>query len=323
MQLPIIDISPYLPSTSALHSDEERRATASSLHLACRDIGFLYLNVKDYIPKSEMDEILSLGKEFFQRPQDEKDIIRLSNSDGVRGYQRLHENVTQGKADHHEGLDLYAPSPYPLDTPLKPLSGENQWPTIPSLLRPRLEAWIEKMKVLGMAVMRGMCDGLGVTEEEWREMSGMVDDTFWVMRVIGYPPLPDGAEGVSCGSHKDYGCLTFLLADPYPSALQVLSTTQEWINADPLPGCLVVNIGQMWEFWTGGLYPATLHRVVHRSPTYRVSIPFFFEPNFDARVKVLEAAKRRARTEGREITEGKEVVYGDFLVGKVSGNFKY
>jgi hypothetical protein len=41
------------------------------------------------------------------------------------------------------------------------------------------------MKVLGMSVMRGMCDGLGMTPPEWEEMRGMVDDSFWVMRVIG------------------------------------------------------------------------------------------------------------------------------------------
>jgi isopenicillin N synthase-like dioxygenase len=44
-----------------------------------------------------------------------------------------------------------------------------------------------------------------------------------------------------------------------------------WINADPLPGAVVCNIGEMWETWTAGLYKSTLHRVVHRSPTYRVS----------------------------------------------------
>lgn len=44
-----------------------------------------------------------------------------------------------------------------------------------------------------------------------------------------------------------------------------------WINADPLPGAVVCNIGEMWETWTAGLYKSTLHRVIHRSSTYRVS----------------------------------------------------
>lgn len=58
-----------------------------------------------------------------------------------------------------------------------------------------------------------------------------------------------------------------------------------WINADPIPGCIVCNIGEsepifrlerllthnriVWEIWTNGLYKSTLHRVVHRGANYR------------------------------------------------------
>lgn len=58
-----------------------------------------------------------------------------------------------------------------------------------------------------------------------------------------------------------------------------------WINADPIPGCIVCNIGEsefifqpekslanscvVWEVWTNGLYKSTLHRVVHRGANYR------------------------------------------------------
>ncbi|WVQ77994.1 hypothetical protein IAT38_000075 [Cryptococcus sp. DSM 104549] len=330
--LPIIDPSPYLPShLSSSSTPASRAASASALHAACRDIGFFYLRIPEwFLSPEEMEEPLELGREFFGRPEEEKWDIRLEKSDGVRGYQKLHQNITQGKADHHEGLDLYAPSPYPPsatpqdpNTPLPPLAGPNQWPAQPAVFKPKMEKWIEKMQVLGMAVMHGMADGLGMDEGEWAELRGTVDNSFWVMRVIGYPPLPEGMDGISCGEHKDYGCLTLLHADPIPNSLQVLSTSGQWIPANPLPSCLVVNIGEMWERWTGGLYPATLHRVVHKSPTYRVSVPFFFEPNFDAKVRVLEAARRKAEEEGRQVKDGEDVVYGDFLLGKVGGNFKY
>lgn len=56
-----------------------------------------------------------------------------------------------------------------------------------------------------------------------------------------------------------------------------------WINADPVRGAYVVNIGDMMERWTNGLWKSTMHRVVHKGDTYRVSVPFFFEPNWDAR----------------------------------------
>ena len=67
-----------------------------------------------------------------------------------------------------------------------------------------------------------MAIGLGMTDAEWEELKGKVDDSFWVMRIIGllgcaalstfltrrsgYPPLPNDDDGFSCGSHK-LGCI--------------------------------------------------------------------------------------------------------------------
>lgn len=179
--LPVIDIAPYL---SPAGSKQDRAATAKALHEACRDVGFLYLRVAPYLTDAEMTAALDLGREFFHRPQEEKERIRLDNGDGARGYQRLHQNVTLGLADHHEGLDMYAPSPYPAGEK-QPLAGENQWPETPAELRPTMERWIAKMKVLGEAVMHGMADGLGMSDEEWADLWGKCDDGFWSMRVIG------------------------------------------------------------------------------------------------------------------------------------------
>ena len=58
-----------------------------------------------------------------------------------------------------------------------------------------------------------------MTADEWEELRSQVDDSFWVMRVIGllavafirngcvssyagYPPLPNDYDGFSCGEHK-------------------------------------------------------------------------------------------------------------------------
>ncbi|KAG6903239.1 hypothetical protein C0995_000134 [Termitomyces sp. Mi166 len=143
----------------------------------------------------------------------------------------------------------------------------------------------------------------------------------------------------------------FLYADPTPSALQVFSSRPQavaladtsqtvqvgsekgvWINADPIPGCVVCNIGEMWEIWTNGLYRSTLHQVVHRSSNYRhikevlvlttprVSIPFFFEPNFNADVRPLAAALRLQKSEDRQ-EQRKPMIYGEFLMKKVGNNF--
>ncbi|KAF4617750.1 hypothetical protein D9613_006043 [Agrocybe pediades] len=334
--LPIIDIAPFL--NSDLGNAHNRSATAAALHSACIGYGFFYLDLRAFVDPAEPEELTRLAREFFALSQEDKDKISLKNQDHARGYARLKENVTNGKADNHEGIDFYKPVEHPDKT--KPVWGENQWPTIP-LFREKYEEWIEKMKKLGLIVMEAMSFGLGMTREEWQQLRSQVDDSFWVMRIIGYPPLPNDHDGYSCGAHRDYGCLTFLYADPTPSALQVfvkrpgvpnedtsgLPAEQGleegiWINADPIPGCVVCNIGEMWETWTDGLYRSTLHRVVHRGSNYRVSIPFFFEPNFDALVEPLETISRM-KEKGVAIpgASRKSVVYGDFLVGKVGNNF--
>ncbi|KAF8798792.1 Clavaminate synthase-like protein [Phlegmacium glaucopus] len=336
-RLPIIDIVPLLNSDPK--NTEQRVTTAKALHSACIEYGFFYLNIEAYVDPSEPEELALLGKQFFSLPQAEKDQLSLKNQDYARGYAKLKENVTNGKADNHEGLDFYKPVKNPDKT--KPIWGENQWPSIPGF-RNKFNRWAEKMTALGLILMEAIAEGLGMTKEEWRELRNQVDDSFWVMRVIGYPPLPNDHDGLSCGAHRDYGCLTFLYADPTPSALQVflnrpgesqsditgLPSEQGldqgiWIDADPIPGCVVCNIGEMWEIWTNGLYRSTLHRVVHRGSNYR--IPFFFEPNFDAVVKPLAVVSRLKGKEPSENTDAnalrRPVVYGDFLVSKVGNNF--
>ena len=62
----------------------------------------------------------------------------------------MRENVTNGKADNHEGIDFYRPVENPDKS--KPLWGENQWPSVPGY-KEKYESWIEKMKTLGMLVM--------------------------------------------------------------------------------------------------------------------------------------------------------------------------
>lgn len=164
--LPIINISPFLKDDRTQTTLESRKSAATALHSACVNFGFFYLDVSAFVDPREPEELVQLARKFFALPQDEKDKISLNNEDGARGvfrrvtcliisrrtgYARLKENVTNGKADNHEGLDFYRPVENPDKT--RPLWGENQWPTIPEF-RVKYEQWTEKMKTLGLIVMK-------------------------------------------------------------------------------------------------------------------------------------------------------------------------
>ena len=112
----------------------------------------------------------------------------------------LHQNFTLGKTDHQEAIDYYARKPgsetqhvstgltkvfQPNGEAVGLLEGDNQWPNQPAKFKGTMETWIDKMKVLGTAVIHAMSDGLGCTPDERTDLLGRINDSFWCLRVIG------------------------------------------------------------------------------------------------------------------------------------------
>ena len=82
--------------------------------------------------------------------------------------------------------------------------------------------------------------------------------------------------------------LTLLWVEPGKGGLQV-ERDGEWVDAPPVPGAFVVNIGELLEYATQGYLKATNHRVISpRYPDDRISVPFFFNPALDARLPIIE-----------------------------------
>ena len=98
--------------------------------------------------------------------------------------------------------------------------------------------------------------------------------------------------------------MTLLLVEPESEGLQVERGEDDWIDVPPVPGALIVNIGELLEVATGGYLRATRHRVrAPRPGTDRVSIPYFLNPALDALVPIICLAARTggavARSRGR------------------------
>jgi isopenicillin N synthase-like dioxygenase len=87
------------------------------------------------------------------------------------------------------------------------------------------------------------------------------------LKLVKYPPpslselVPEeGIQGV--GPHKDGSFLTFLLQATPHKGLEIQNKNGEWIEAPPIPGTFVINIGRALQALTGGVCTATTHRVV-------------------------------------------------------------
>ncbi|KAF3972758.1 hypothetical protein CMV_003765 [Castanea mollissima] len=320
--IPIIDISALLAKCDdpKMAEDPGVSEVVRQLDQACREAGFFY--VKGHgIPDSLLKEVKSVAHKFFDLPYEEKIKIKMTAEAGFRGYQRVGENITKGIPDMHEAIDCYREVKEGMYGSLgKTMEGYNQWPCNPQNFKELMDVYIRLCTDLSRKIMRGISLALTGSPEEFE--GRRAGDAFWVMRIIGYPGVPtaDGpgpTNDIGCGAHTDYGLLTLVNQDDDITALQVRNLSGEWISAPPISGTFVCNIGDMLKIYSNGLYDSTLHRVINKSPTYRVCVAYFYETNFDTAVEPLETCiQRSGRTKKFE-----RAVYGEHLVSKVLTNF--
>jgi isopenicillin N synthase-like dioxygenase len=209
--LPLISLSPFLEHFASHTPDAASlQPYLSKLATACQHTGFFYLTDHG-IPPARLHQVLQLARTFFLSASDaEKNKLARKRPDDARGYQRLGENVTLGRRDAHEAVDFYCETPPPLRDDNDDdnnngnngradglLSGSNMWPATPTELESEMRFYVKQVLSVGAAVVRAMGMALGEEDVFVRDTA----DSYWVMRLIGYPPLAEGAEGISCGEH--------------------------------------------------------------------------------------------------------------------------
>jgi isopenicillin N synthase-like dioxygenase len=190
-------------------------------------------------------------------------------------------------------------------------------------LRETVLSYMEALTGLGHLVMRGIALSLGLPASWFAD--GCTRDPLVLFRIFNYPPAAGGEDTWGVGEHTDYGLLTLLLQDD-AGGLEVKSATG-WVEAPPVAGSFVCNVGDMLDRMTGGLYRSTPHRVRNKARRDRLSFPFFFDPSFDAEVKpiplrdagvIADDAGERWDHASVHTFQG---TYGDYLLAKVTKVF--
>jgi len=113
--------------------------------------------------------------------------------------------------------------------------------------------------------------------------------------------------------------ITLLLTDDNPG-LQIIRKDGVWIDAPKVSDdAFVVNLGDMLERYTNGAYRSTPHRVLTSDGSHRYSVPFFYEPNFEAVVECLAVCcsetnppKYPKTTSGRHLLDKYKQTHADF-----------
>jgi isopenicillin N synthase-like dioxygenase len=296
-------------------------STARDIGAACRELGFFYA-AGHGVDADALARLEGASRTFFALPEAEKMQIAMTKGGRAwRGYFPLGGELTSGKPDQKQGL-YFGEELGPDDPRVAaglPLHGRNLFPEAVPELKPAVLRFMEQATRAAHAIMEGVALSLGLEAEYFRR--AYTARPTLLFRIFEYPPGRDDGWGV--GEHTDYGLLT-LLAQDENGGLEV-KTPNGWIEAPPIPGALVCNIGDMLDRLTGGAYRSTPHRVRNTSGKSRLSFPFFFDPAWDAEIVPLPA-HAHAHDDSSERWDRANVhawsgAYGEYLLGKVSKVF--
>jgi isopenicillin N synthase-like dioxygenase len=316
--IPIIDAHELVAGAPGRH------AVAAGLGEACRQSGFFYV-VGHGVSEELQQRLRELSQRFFAQDLDTKLKIRMAlGGRAWRGYFRVGDELTSGKPDQKEGVYFGAelPADHPLVRAGTPLYGPNLFPAEPAGFRGTVLEYMAALTQLGHRLMAGLALSLNLDESYFADR--YTREPLTLLRIFNYPPPRDPALwGV--GEHTDYGLLTILLQDD-AGGLEVKSRSR-WVAAPPVPGSFVCNIGDMLDRMTRGVFRSTPHRVRNPAPRDRLSFPFFFDPNFFARVQPIELPPGevppddQAERWDHASVHAFEGTYGDYLLNKVSKVF--
>ena len=257
MGVPLIDLSEGTPALQALRIDD---ALCSAGFFAIAGHG---------VPAPVVAAAFDAGHRFFALGEEAKTRWHINQWPLKRGFDPIGwqsldpGNPPDVKESFYLGVEAIGP---------------NQWPD--EALVPGFRAACDRYSAAMDALARRL---MGLFEQALSLPAGHFDGYMrhptCTTRLLHYPPQPAAAAPgqIGCGAHTDWGALT-LLAQDDAGGLQVQLKDGTWADVAPVPGALVVNIGDMMQRWTNDRWPSTMHRVINKvSGKDRWSIAYFFD----------------------------------------------
>ncbi|KAI0035223.1 Clavaminate synthase-like protein [Vararia minispora EC-137] len=285
-EIPVIDLKGATATDFA-----SRRALADLIRDACVNVGFFYLK-NHGVDDSIVNDTVEAAKRFFALPLEEKTKLDIHDSPNFKGYTKLlGENTDpENRGDLHEGFDLG----WEVDS--KPgmqragdgsMAGANVWPpetTVPGFRMAALTYYHAAVK-LGKYLFPLFALALDLPESFFDDKT---TSPAAIMRLLYYPPQAGVIDErtIGIGAHTEY-CFTILWQQDDVEALQILNAHGKWIDAVPIRGSLVVNIGDQLGRWTNDIFKSTRHRAINRSGVERYSIPLFFGTDYNVLLEAL------------------------------------
>lgn len=278
-QIPLVDISALrLADPQQLQSNPTDAVleVASELHRASTSYGFIYVTGHG-IAESVLDHTRSSGLHFFRASTADKSQVTISRQHRgwlKQGGAKMHDDALPDLKESFVWALEDAEGKAPDDHPLR---GKNQWPDFQPALRTAALDFFYQAHEVATSLLNGFALGLNLPADTFLKTS---DTPMSRASLVYYPSQNKNSDEqqFGVGAHTDFGVLTVLSQDDV-GGLQVEDINGEWIDAPPVPGALVINVGDLLSRWTAGAYKSTPHRVINQSGRERLSLVLAYDPN--------------------------------------------
>ncbi|KAI6686026.1 hypothetical protein NL676_031939 [Syzygium grande] len=226
------------------------------------ELGFFQV-VNHGVPAEVLDRTIAAVKAFHEQPAAAKArIYRREMDTGVAFFSNL--DLFHSKAASWRDT---------LQIRLAPALADLE--EIPEVCRDEVMEWNQQIQRLGGLLLGLLSEGLGLSPGKLQELT-CSESRMMVGNYYPYCPQPDLTVGLT--SHTDPGVITVLLQDQV-GGLQV-KHGDVWVDVTPIPGALVVNIGDILQIMSNDEYKSVDHRVLaNPSREPRVSIAVFCNPS--------------------------------------------
>ncbi|KAI3837567.1 hypothetical protein MKX03_002387 [Papaver bracteatum] len=280
LSVPVIDISRLTSNASIEEKEEEMGKLKSALNS-----WGMFQAVGHGIPQSLLDDMYNISQKFFDLPVEEKQRYALSKDDEIFDLQGFGSDSTGANIDG-QVLD-WSDRLYLLNEPVDERK-LRYWPGDDSPLhfRRTLDGYSVQTRSVSEIIFKQMAKSLGLEENDFLNQLG--DRQYVYTRFNFYPPCsrPDLVYGLK--AHTDGGAITILLQDPEVRGLQVHKDDQ-WVSVPCMPGALLVNIGDLLQIMSNGIFKSPLHRAVTNTEQTRISVAMFYLPHMDQEIEPVAA----------------------------------
>ncbi|KAK4361270.1 hypothetical protein RND71_020222 [Anisodus tanguticus] len=259
--VPVIDLQKLI-------SGDSMNSELQKLHSACQQWGFLQV-INHGVTPSILENFKREVIAFFRLPMEEKKKL-WQQEDNHEGFGQLFVVSEEQKLDWSDMFYITTLPPH-----IRQMDLFNK---LPSKLREIMEAYCKEMKSLAMIILCQLAKALRVDENEMRDL---FSDGVQSIRMNYYPPCPEPDKTIGFSPHSDADALTVLFQLNETEGLQVRKDGI-WVPIKPLPNALIMNIGDIMEIVSNGVYRSIEHRAIVNSDKERLSVATFYSSNLDS-----------------------------------------